>query len=466
MPIDPENIGVYVCGPTVYDKIHIGNGRAMVVFDLLVRVLKQQYKNVTYVRNITDVDDKINNAARQQSISIQEITKKTIKSFHQDVLQLNCLKPEVEPLATKHIKEMINMIKKLVDNKNAYVVDNHVLFSVDSYDNYGGLSKRSVDELIAGMRISVADFKKNPADFVLWKPSDPEKLEPGWQSPWGFGRPGWHIECSAMSSKYLGVNFDIHGGGADLKFPHHENEIAQSCAANPGSSYAKYWIHNGFVTVNGEKMSKSLNNFITVREILDEQSASNNINNYGQVIRLLLLNTHYAKPLDWSDKSLQDAKKQLDYLYTAIGNSDDEDSIEENNEYNNAIDQDFINALNDDLNTPLAIARLLEMAKEINKLSNNTQKLQLGQKLKNSGMMIGIFARLTVDNKMEYVSSKEWFGQQDGESNEEIAQLITQITEARLNKDYSTADNIRDKLFNMGYIVEYKNDSSIKYKRK
>src|SRR5579875_3863255 len=295
---------MYVCGPTVYDLAHIGNARPVIVFDVLYRLLRHLYgdAHVKYVRNITDVDDKINAAAKANGESIRDLTERTAKVFHDDVAALLCLPPDVEPRATEHIAQMIAMIERLIAGGYAYEAEHHVLFDVAKDQSYGKLSHRNRDEMIAGARVEVAPYKRDPADFVLWKPS-PDDL-PGWDSPWGRGRPGWHIECSAMSWKYLGETFDIHGGGADLIFPHHENECAQSLCAFPGSHFARYWLHNGMLVVNSEKMSKSLGNFFTIREVLAKAP--------GEAIRLLLLRTHYRSLLDFSDRALAEAKKELD----------------------------------------------------------------------------------------------------------------------------------------------------------
>ena len=302
VPIDPDNVRMYVCGPTVYDNIHIGNARPLVVFDVLYRVLKRVYPKVTYVRNITDVDDKINARAQETGEDIRVLTERTAEQFHADAAALNTLPPDVEPRATEHIPEMIALIERLISSGHAYVAEGHVLFDVPAMPDYGSLSRHSRDALIAGARIDVAPYKRDPADFVLWKPS-PDEL-PGWPSPWGRGRPGWHVECSAMSQKHLGADFDIHGGGQDLIFPHHENELAQSCCGNPGSHFARYWVHNGYLMSEGEKMSKSLGNFYSVRELLDEFP--------GEALRLTLLQTHYRAPLDFSKEGVRQAKAVLD----------------------------------------------------------------------------------------------------------------------------------------------------------
>lgn len=357
-----ENVvKMYVCGPTVYDRAHIGNARSVVVYDLLYRLLLQLYHQVIYVRNITDVDDKINNRAKEQKISIKELTTKVTELFHSDVQELNTLIPTFEPKVTEHIAEIIELIKKLLENNNAYLSENHVLFDVNSYPNYGKLSKRNIDNMIAGARVEIANYKKNPLDFVLWKPADfDDDPSSVFESPWGRGRPGWHIECSAMSSKYLGCDFDIHGGGADLQFPHHENEIAQSCSAHNGSHYAKYWVHNGFVTVNGEKMSKTLKNFITIHDLLE-------LGKSGIAIRLMLLTTHYRKPFDFNNKALSDAEKTIEKFHKIV-----DETLAIFNDYNleffiakDFIASEVIQGLADDLNFSKALAGLHEITKEI-----------------------------------------------------------------------------------------------------
>ena len=359
---DSDVVKMYVCGPTVYNRPHLGNARSIVVYDLLFRLLKQSFKEVIYVRNITDVDDKINKEAKQQGISISQLTTQITKLFHADIKALNTLPPTIEPKATDNILEMIEMVKKLIEKKHAYVVNGNVLFDVSSYQKYGQLSHRDPLKLMAGARIEIADYKKNPLDFVLWKPSnEDDDVSSIFDSPWGKGRPGWHIECSAMSSKYLGVNFDIHGGGADLQFPHHENEIAQSCCAHENSSYARYWVHNGFLTVNGEKMSKSLKNFVTVFDLLQQ-----NIN--GVAIRLMLLSSHYRKPLDFNAKSLSDAQKTLEKFNKIIA----ETKLIFKDQYNlidfvndKHISQEVLESLSDDLNFSKTLACLHNLVKKI-----------------------------------------------------------------------------------------------------
>lgn len=364
---DPNIVKMYVCGPTVYNRPHLGNARSIVVYDLLFRLLKQSFKEVIYVRNITDVDDKINREAKRQNITISQLAIQITELFHSDIKALNVLPPTIEPKATEHISQMIEIIKKLIEKKHAYVENGNVLFDVSSYQNYGQLSHRNQDKLIAGARIEIADYKKNPLDFVLWKPSSQDDdISSIFDSPWGKGRPGWHIECSAMSSTYLGADFDIHGGGADLQFPHHENEIAQSCCAHENSSYARYWVHNGFLTVNGEKMSKSLKNFVTVFDLLQQ-----NIN--GVAIRLMLLSTHYRKPLDFNVKSLSDAQKTLEKFNKIIAETKliykDQHNLTDfvNDQH---ISQEVLESLSDDLNFSKTLACLHNLVKKIKEQPN------------------------------------------------------------------------------------------------
>lgn len=356
-PIDAKNVRIYVCGPTVYDRAHLGNGRPVVVFDTLYRLLRQVYgtDHVTYVRNFTDVDDKINASAlarqkagdpRSLEALIRERTEETIGWYHADMDALGALRPTFEPRATEYIGAMIAMIETLIAKGHAYAAEGHALFRVRSYKDYGALSGRSVDDMIAGARVEVAPFKEDPMDFVLWKPSS--DAEPGWDSPWGFGRPGWHIECSAMSYELLGASFDIHGGGLDLQFPHHENEIAQSCCAHPEADFAKVWMHNEMLQVEGKKMSKSLGNFFTVRDLLDQGYA-------GEVIRMVYLGTHYSKPMDWTAEKAAQAKKTLDGLYAAVGDVELDMSL--------AVDPQVLAALQNDLNTSAALTEVLELAK-------------------------------------------------------------------------------------------------------
>jgi cysteinyl-tRNA synthetase len=427
-PINPHQVGLYVCGPTVYDFAHVGNARPTVIFDVLSRLLRHLYPKVIYVRNITDVDDKINAAALKSGDSIADITQRTTAAFHEDMQALNNIPPDIEPRATHHIPEMIEMIQQLINKGHAYDVEGHVLFNVSSFADYGKLSRRNQEEMLAGARIEVAPYKRNPGDFVLWKPSDDNT--PGWESPWGFGRPGWHIECSAMSGRYLGNMFDIHGGGQDLIFPHHENELAQSRCAHDTPSLARYWLHNGHLTIHGDKMSKSLGNFFTIRDMLSQHP--------GEVIRFSLLSTHYRQPMDWTETGLQQAKQNLDRLYTALKACDLKDEMGE-------VDSSVMEALKDDLNTPLAIARLHDLATSINKSSDEKEKIRLGGILKVSGGMLGIL------NKDPH----SWFQDiKQGLGSEQIELEIKARQDARERKDFAESDRIRNALLEKGIILE------------
>ncbi len=426
IPVDPSHVKMYVCGPTVYDYAHIGNARPVVVFDVLYRLLKTIYPRVTYVRNITDIDDKILEASRQSGEEIKTLTSRYLEVFKKDMLALGSLLPDVEPLATEHIAQMLSMIENLIKKGHAYAVEQHVLFDVGSMADYGKLSGHSPEELIVGARVEVAPYKKNPTDFVLWKPSTPE--QPGWESPWGRGRPGWHLECSAMSEAHLGITFDIHGGGQDLIFPHHENEIAQSVCSHGGKPFVRYWMHNGYLTVDGEKMSKSLGNFYTVNELLERTT--------GEVIRYSLLQAHYRQPLDFSLKAIEEAKNSLDRLYNAL-------RVASDTEPNSRQEAKSVrSALEDDLNTPKAIAELHGLASQLNKLP---QEPEVKSALLSGGSLLGL---LQQDPEM-------WF---KGKANEleqaQIEKLIQQRAEARAAKDFVQSDNIRDKLAAAGIVLE------------
>ena len=426
LPIDDSNIRMYVCGPTVYNYVHIGNARPAVVFDTLVRVLRANYKKVTYVSNITDIDDKIIDAAAIQKVPISEITQKYTDIYNQNMEVLGVQAPDIQPKATEYLPEMIELIAQLIEKGFAYEKDGHVLFHVLAYEKYGALSKRNRDEQIAGSRVEVAPYKKDPADFILWKPSNSE--QPGWDSPWGFGRPGWHTECSAMTEKNLGLPFDIHGGGRDLIFPHHENEIAQSCCAsgdiNNPQSFSKYWIHNGFVTVEGEKMSKSIGNVILVKDLINQYD--------GEVIRLALLSSHYRQSFDWNAKIIHQAQVLLDKLYEVLLDLSDENVEIKTNE-------EFLNFLNDDLNTPRAITFLNKKLKEYS--AGVINKKDFKQILLFASKTLGI-----LNNNPE-----DWFrAKVNNLDEEEINSLIEKRKMAKANKDFKTADAIRDKLKEMG----------------
>ncbi len=430
VPLDPADVRMYVCGPTVYDFAHLGNARPVVVFDTFYRILKRQFPNVTYVRNITDVDDKILNKAKETGQSIKEITIKTTKAFHEDMDALNALRPDHEPRATAYIDQMIELIKKLMGTHHAYAAEGHVLFHVPSMEDYGKLSRRPREELIAGARVEVAPYKKDPADFVLWKPA-PEGEE-GWDSPWGRGRPGWHIECSAMAADAFGPTFDIHGGGLDLIFPHHENEIAQSSCAHKGKSPAKYWMHNGFLIVNGEKMSKSLGNFFTVHELLEETP--------GEALRLSLLSSHYRQPCDFTKAGLFQAKGTLDRWYHALDMAKDIKDLEPK------VPQNIDEALLDDMNTPLAITHIHELVGELNRATTREEKEEIKANLLGAGHMLGLLEQ----------DPEAWLKGSDkgGIAESEIEAQITARNAAKKEKNFAESDGIRDALVKQGVILE------------
>jgi len=433
-PLDPENVRMYVCGPTVYDYAHIGNARPVIVFDVLFRLLRHIYGpgHVTYVRNITDVDDKINARAAEEGISIRELTERTAKQFHDDIAALNVLPPTVEPRATEHIAEMKAMIEDLVKNGHAYVAEDHVLFNVPSMPDYGKLSNRSLEEMEMGARVEVAPFKKDPKDFVLWKPS--KEGEPSWPSPCGIakpGRPGWHIECSAMAAKHLGNVFDIHGGGIDLVFPHHENEIAQSRCAHTSDVMARYWLHNGFLQVEGQKMSKSLGNFITIHELLEEWP--------GTIIRFNMLRTHYRQPIDWTRKSLEESRVTLDRwgeLCDKIGGEVGEGWLPSS---------EVVDALRDDLNTPLAIAKLHDLAKQ----AKSGSPAQAEQWLASVALL-----GLDVAHWVSPTKIAELMDVTDPELAARVKSMVEARSKARKAKDYKESDRIRDELAGIGVMLK------------
>ncbi len=429
IPIDANNVRMYVCGPTVYDKAHLGNAKTPVVYDVLYRLLCYVYgkEHVTYVSNITDVDDKILNKHKETGKSIREITEQTYNWYIDDMKKLNVLSPNYRPRATEYIPEMIKLVELLLKNGHAYIADKQVLFDVDSMPNYGFLSGRSMKEMVAGARVEIADYKKNPADFILWKPSDAD--QPGWDSPWGYGRPGWHLECSAMSSKLLGNDFDIHGGGSDLIFPHHENECAQSCCAYPGTHFAHYWVHTGMLMINGVKMSKSLGNFYTVDEILAKYPA--------EALRLLFLTTHYHQPFNFTFEGLEQAKNILDKFYNALlKNADIPAEKTEPSEK-------LIAALSDDLNTPLALSYLHETLGNLNKAETKEERIKYKSELLANAYMLGLL----------YNDAESWF-KGAASDDAEIEALIAKRTEAKKNKDWATADAIRNELKERGIVLE------------
>jgi cysteinyl-tRNA synthetase len=422
IPVKDDSVTMYACGPTVYGPGHIGNGRSAIVFDTLARVLRYKYKNLIYARNITDVDDKIINTAKEEKVETSFVTKKFTEEYHNDFARLHVLPPDIEPYATDHITQMIDFIKILIKNGNAYFSESHVLFNVSSFTGYGELSGRKTEDMIPGARIKVASYKKNPSDFVLWKPSPNNEV--GWESPWGRGRPGWHLECSAMIKEHLGETIDIHGGGEDLTFPHHENEIAQSVCCND-KPLAKFWIHNGLLRTNKLKMSKSLGNFILMKDLLKEYD--------GEAIRLAILSSHYRQPLIWSSDLLIQSVKTLNKLYSSIKGYDLEVSKDECTP-----DKKVLKALYDDLNTPKALAEIFSISKKISKSEN---KVELTQSLIGSANLLGLLNFSSDDKKFKKTS----------ESNiDYIKDLIEERKIARVKKDYLESDRIRDILIKLG----------------
>ena len=427
VPKNEKNIGMYVCGPTVYDDPHIGNARPLIIFDILFKLLKKKFESVTYVRNITDIDDKIIKSSQEQKISTKELTEKVTKSFLEDCKFLNCENPTHQPKATEHIGLMIEMINELIKKGYAYENESHVYFEVKKFSDYGKLSNKNLEELIAGSRVEISENKKNSEDFVLWKPSNDN--EPSWDSPWGKGRPGWHLECSAMSKKFLGEEFDIHGGGIDLIFPHHENEIAQSRCANDTKAFANYWVHNAFITMSNEKMAKSQGNILKIKDFRKKMS--------GQVIRLALMSAHYKQPLDWNEKLISDCQNTLDKWYRIyspeIKNAD--------------IPEVILKPLYEDLNTPGYIANLHQLYDKANK----------GEDLDifiSACKFIGLFNE----------DSKQWDSFKKNKasiSEEEIKKMIDLRNKARENKNYKEADEIRNKLLDKGVLIEDKDDKTL-----
>ena len=442
LPIDPSHVRIYTCGPTVYNYAHIGNARPPIVSDILVRLLRFLYPKVTYVSNITDIDDKIINTAKDQGISINELTKKYEKIYNDNLIELGVMPPDLQPRATEHISEMVIQIEALIDNGHAYEAEGHVLYSVNTFSHYGALSGRDKEQQIAGSRVEVSPFKKDPMDFVLWKPSNNE--QPGWDSPWGFGRPGWHLECSAMSEKTLGVPFDIHSGGQDLIFPHHENELAQCCGVhnktNDISSYARYWIHNGMLKFDGDKMSKSLGNIRIINDLIKDHK--------GETLRMVLLSTHYRQPLNWTSKTIEQGQKSLDRLYRSIRSMDvsiDRHEVKPS--------KHILNALCDDLNTPEALGQLHILVNSLNDTKEN-QKEKLMSKISASAKILGILQH----------SPDDWLGYSkisDDLDIDLIEQLIEERNNCRSKKNFSRADKIRDDLKVMGIEIEDTPDGTI-----
>ncbi len=432
VPRDPQRVTLYVCGPTVYNFVHIGNARPVVVFDVLYRLLSRHYPHVVYARNITDIDDKINAAAHALGEPIRVLAERFAAAYREDMAALNALAPDVEPWATDHVPQMVSLAQQLIDRGHAYVAEGHVLFHVPSLADYGKLSGRRRDEMIAGARVEVAPFKRDPADFVLWKPSTAD--QPGWESPWGVGRPGWHIECTAMIHAHLGHSIDIHGGGQDLIFPHHENEIAQGEGAY-GGEYCRYWVHNGYVTVDGEKMSKSLGNFHTVRDLLQRYP--------GEVIRYALLAGHYRKPLDFSLGALDQARAALDRLYASLLGYDDRPHRPKG-----ARARDIEAALADDLNTPLALARLHETAAALRKCTDPEQQDELLEMLRDGAELLGLLQRSPIQWRQQAHETN------DAPCVERIEALIADRSEARAVRDFARADALRRELITLGIGIE------------
>lgn len=431
-PTDPERVTLYVCGPTVYNYAHIGNARPAVIFDLLRRVLELHYPQVVYARNITDVDDKINASAAEQGVPIETISARFTEIYLQDMAALGVREPTIGPRATDHISQMIGMIERLISSGHAYAAEGHVLFHVESFEQYGALSRRDMREMVAGARIEVAPYKKHPGDFVLWKPSD--DTQPGWESPWGWGRPGWHLECSAMAETHLGNTIDIHGGGQDLVFPHHENEIAQSVCSHGGQPFARFWLHNGFVTMDKRKMSKSLGNTLLVHELLKQWP--------GEVLRYLLLTAHYHQPLDWSNQELDRARRTLDRLYGVVRTASDTFGPFK---AASSPSEPFLEALRDDLNTPVALAEFNRLARELANATTQTTAQAVASDLLANAKLIGLLQQ----------SAEDWFsGDVTDLQSQQIENLIEQRNAARIARNWSEADRIRDELTAMGILLE------------
>ncbi len=431
-PLDPQKVTMYLCGPTVYNYVHIGNARGPVVFDVLVRLLRRHYPRVVFARNITDVDDKINAAAREAGVPITTITDRYAAAYREDMVKLGVAPPDVEPHATEHMPQIIAMIEDLVGSGHAYAAEGHVLFDVGSYPEYGALSGRSTDEMIAGARVEVAPYKRNPSDFVLWKPSEGDL--PGWDSPWGRGRPGWHIECSAMSAAHLGETIDIHAGGVDLTFPHHENEIAQSTCAHGGHTFARFWLHNGMLTFGGRKMSKSLGNVLELHTLLDQYPP--------EALRLLLMKGHYRQPLDWTDEALEQAVRTLDGWYGVLRDLAD---VPVDVPATQAVPESVETALCDDLNTPIALAELSALADHARKAGDEAARKMAKSVLLGAGAALGLLQQ----------SPEDWFrrGGEDIDATR-VEALIAERNAARANKDWARADAIRDELADMGVSIE------------
>jgi len=436
-PADPERVTMYVCGNTVYSYAHIGNARPCVIFDVLARLLRRSY-GLVYVRNITDVDDKINAAARAESVDISVITDRYIRAFHEDIAALGVQPPDVEPRVTTHIAEIVTFIDRLIDTEHAYEAQGHVLFSVASFPDYGKLSRRSLDDMIAGARVEVAPYKRDPADFVLWKPSEADVV--GWPSPWGRGRPGWHIECSTMVEAHLGETIDIHGGGQDLVFPHHENEMAQSTCVHDGAPFSRNWVHNGMVHVDREKMSKSVGNVFLVHELLKRFP--------GEVIRLALLTAHYRQPLEWSALLLTEAQQKLDRMYGALRDAGVEGGIDETP--TELPSDGVVAALEDDLNTPKALAELFELVRAANRSQDGAERMAIAQSIRAGAWLLGLLHQ----DPVAWFSSAQTPADETGLSQSEIDELVQRREVLRQARKYAQADNIRDELAAHGIVIE------------
>ena len=438
-PADPKRVTMYVCGPTVYNFSHIGNARPPVVFDVLARVLRRSY-GLVYARNVTDVDDKINAAAKAENIDIAVLTTRYLSAYLEDMATLGVQPPDLAPRVTEHLPQIVDLIERLVKTDHVYEAEGHILFSVASYTDYGHLSGRSLDDMLAGARVDIAPYKRDPADFVLWKPSADDVV--GWDSPWGRGRPGWHVECSAMAETHLGETIDIHGGGQDLVFPHHENETAQSTCAHAGRLYCRYWIHNGLIHVDREKMSKSLGNVLLLRDLLAEAP--------GETVRLGLLTAHYRQPLDWADDVLADAQQKLDRMYGALRAAGVSGTVQDDVGEPPA---SVVEALDDDLNTPRALAALFDLAREANRETDSERRLKIATDLRAGAGLLGL---LQADPEAWFVDP----GKTDALGAAEIDALVSQRERFRAERDFAAADGIRAQLENAGIVIEDSSDGS------
>ena len=439
-PADANRVTMYVCGPTVYNYAHIGNARPPVVFDVLARLLRRSY-SLIYARNVTDVDDKINAAAKAENVDIAVLTTRYLAAYLEDMAELGVQPPDLAPKVTDHIPQIVDVIERLIASGNAYEAEGHVLFSVNSYPDYGHLSGRSLDDMLAGARVDVAPYKRDPADFVLWKPSSADVV--GWPSPWGRGRPGWHVECSAMAETHLGETIDIHGGGQDLVFPHHENEAAQSTCVHAGRLYCRFWIHNGLIHVDSEKMSKSLGNVLLLRDLLSQAPA--------EAIRLGLLTAHYRQPLDWTGDVLLNAQQKLDRMYGALrsagvtGVKQDDPS--------EPLPEAVVDALNDDLNTPRALAALFDLARDANRETDLVRRREIAMALRSGASLLGL---LQADPDAWFVDT----GEVDALGSSEIDTLVDQRERMRVERNFSEADRIREQLEKAGVVIEDGADGS------